>query len=225
MKKFLFCLFVCFIPYSTYGQGKIQRPQESISSQKSKSISNPDGYINGHGYVDLGLPSKIKWATCNIGAEKYYDYGDHFAWGEIQMRNLYNYNNCKNYGSFGDITKNPKYDAPTYLWGSGWCLPSKKDFIELKNKCRWEWKVFNGHCGYKITGPNGKSIFLPASGNYWGGKIDFLNEGANYWSSTPTTDIETRVGKSSDNLNFGKDFIFINNCDRAFGNSIRPVFK
>ena len=37
---------------------------------------------NGHAYVDLGLPSGLKWATCNVGASKPEEYGDYFAWGD-----------------------------------------------------------------------------------------------------------------------------------------------
>ena len=40
--------------------------------------------INGHEYVDLGL--SVKWATCNVGAENPWDYGDYFAWGETEVK-------------------------------------------------------------------------------------------------------------------------------------------
>ena len=42
--------------------------------------SNASGEINGHAYVDLGLPSGTKWATCNVGASKPEEYGDYYAW-------------------------------------------------------------------------------------------------------------------------------------------------
>lgn len=45
-----------------------------------------NSYINGHEYVDLGLPSGLKWATCNVGANKPEDYGDNYAWGETATR-------------------------------------------------------------------------------------------------------------------------------------------
>lgn len=35
--------------------------------------------INNMNYVDLGLPSGIKWATCNIGANSPEEYGDYFV--------------------------------------------------------------------------------------------------------------------------------------------------
>lgn len=59
-------LFICLF-IDCFGQGQLTRPNASVSKSKrsEQSISNPDGYINGHGYVDLGLPSKNKWAICN----------------------------------------------------------------------------------------------------------------------------------------------------------------
>ena len=58
--------------------------QRKVASQTK--ISDPDGYINGHGYVDLGLPSGTKWATCNIGASKPSDYGTYYGWGETSTK-------------------------------------------------------------------------------------------------------------------------------------------
>ena len=57
---------------------KPEPPKEPVSPQPSKAT----GTINGHGYVDLGLPSGLKWATCNVGANRPEEYGDYFAWGE-----------------------------------------------------------------------------------------------------------------------------------------------
>ena len=94
--------------------------------------------INGHECVDLGLPSGLKWATCNVGASLPGQFGDYFRdW-------------C---------------DADAVLsWGKGWRMPTKDEFQELINKCKWEWTAQDYHHGYKVTGPNGKSIFLPAAG-------------------------------------------------------------
>ena len=52
------------------------------------TVIEPDPY-NGHEYVDLGLPSGLKWATCNVGAENPEDYGDYFAWGETEPKEDY----------------------------------------------------------------------------------------------------------------------------------------
>lgn len=66
------------------GQGQIKRPP--TNAKPKVGISKPDGYNNGHGYVDLGLPSGLKWATCNVGATTPSDYGNYYAWGETKPK-------------------------------------------------------------------------------------------------------------------------------------------
>lgn len=64
-------------------------------------------------------------------------------------------------------------------------LPSKKEFEELKELCTWTWESQGGHNGYKVTGPNGNSIFLPAAGFRYGMSLYYAGDYGNYWSSTP----------------------------------------
>ena len=40
-------------------------------------------------YVDLGLPSGLKWAKCNLGASKPSESGDYYAWGETAPKTDY----------------------------------------------------------------------------------------------------------------------------------------
>lgn len=79
---------------------------------------NPDGEENqvkeiaGFRYVDLGLPSGLKWAVHNMGAATSTEYGDYYAWGEIQTKEEFNYNECPINGvEIDDISGNPEYDA------------------------------------------------------------------------------------------------------------------
>ena len=150
------------------------------------------GYNNGHKYVDLGL--SVKWATCNIGATKPEESGDLFAWGETTPKRNYNERTYKWYrfeGSHCIVTKylsphmSDHYDDKTTLdlsddaahanWGGSWRMPTHEELYELKKKCTWEMMILNGEKVGKITGPNGNSIFLPASGGY---------EYGYYWSSS-----------------------------------------
>lgn len=111
-------------------------------------------------YVDLGLPSGIKWATCNVGADKPEGYGDYFAWG--------------------------KFD-PSYVdLDSVWRMPTIEEWRELHENCTWTWTTLNGVDGYEVKGANGNSIFLPAAGwrNFDGSMYDVVSDGG-YWSSTP----------------------------------------
>lgn len=152
-------------------------------------VSSPTGYVNGHGYVDLGLPSGTKWATCNIGAEKPTDYGSYFAWGELISKSDYTESNCKTLNiDIDDISGNPSYDVACCKWGKNWKIPTKQECLELISECKWKRGNLKGVNGYKFTGPNGNTIFLPFCGYFLDGK--YFNHAQcymRYWSSTPTT--------------------------------------
>ena len=70
-------------------QNQQQTSNNKKKVQSSVKVSEPDGYINGHGFVDLGLPSGTKWAICNIGASSPEKYGEYFAWGETIAKTKY----------------------------------------------------------------------------------------------------------------------------------------
>lgn len=101
--------------------------------------------INGHEYVDLGLPSGLKWATCNVGANSPSEYGDYYAWGETTTKTSYTYENSKTYNKkIGDIGGNASYDAARANWGGTWRMPTKEEFDELLNKCTCTWTTQGG---------------------------------------------------------------------------------
>ena len=137
-----------------------------------------DGEINGHEYVDLGLPSGTKWATCNIGALEPSGNGFYFQWGDTKPQTEYVEKNCKTHNKHltNSIAGDPNRDAATARWGQSWQLPSREQFKELMNMCKWVGISVNGVPGCRIIGPNGKSIFLPASGKkFSSGTIDDIN--------------------------------------------------
>lgn len=135
-------------------------------------------------YVDLGLPSGLLWATCNVGTNLPERYGVYFAWGETQMRDYYDwstYQYCN--GSFNTLTKYcnnssygyngftddlttllPEDDAATANWGNGWRMPTKEEWEELMNNTTVTWTQLNGKNGRLFTASNGNSLFLPAAG-------------------------------------------------------------
>ncbi len=130
-------------------------------------------YKTQYPYVDLGL--SVKWATCNVGAESPEEYGDYFAWGEVEPKETYSwatYKWCK--GSSSSITKynandgktvlDPEDDAATVILGENYRMPTVEEGNELIEQCTWFWTTYNNVAGYKVTGPNGNSIFLPAVG-------------------------------------------------------------
>ena len=180
--------------------------------------SNCYGEIAGHGYVDLGLPSGLKWATCNVGASSPEDYGDYFAWGETSPKAEYTWENSVTDGEqMSDISGNAQYDAATANWGGSWRMPTKAELEELENKCTWTWTTQNGVKGCKVTGPNGNSIFLPAAGDRDGPSLYNAGGSGDYWSSTPDdSDYAYRLGFGS-----GGQLVFWRN--RYRGRSVRPV--
>lgn len=162
--------------------GKSVRPVAVTTTTQAQ-----ENTINGHKYVDLGLPSGTLWATCNVGANGAEEYGYFFAWGETvgytsdtNDGHSFNYDSykwsssgsekvtkyCRN-GHGGTVDNktelDPEDDAAYVNWGSPWRMPSSKQMGEL-SICTLEIVSLNGVLGRKITGPNGKSIFLPAAG-------------------------------------------------------------
>ena len=142
--------------------------------------------INGYDWVDLGLPSGLKWATCNVGAATPEGYGNYYAWGETTTKALYYQSNSITYGQqISDISGNATYDAARANWGGTWRMPTKAEMQELENNCTWTWTRQSGVYGYRVTGSNGNSIFLPAAGYCDGSSRYSVGENGYYWSSTP----------------------------------------
>ncbi len=128
--------------------------------------------------VDLGL--SVKWATCNVGAESPEDYGEYYAYAEKTTKNKYSernylffyydyqfdgqYSYYESIPGVGADISGSVYDVVAEQWGEGWRMPTHKEMQELVDSCTWTWTTKEGVIGYKVTGPNGNSIFLPASG-------------------------------------------------------------
>ncbi len=183
------------------------------------------GVINGHEYVDLGL--SVKWAICNVGADSSSDYGDYYAWGEIATKLEYTDGNritCDK--GMKSIAGDSLYDVARAKWGDMWRLPTLKEVEELCMQCSHVWTMRGGHWGYKVTGPNGNSIFLPAAGYWRNKKVVRAGEFGNYWTSD--FDKESVYFANFLSLNgdksYGKGFakFFIS---PGYGQSVRPVIE
>lgn len=216
-----------------------QSAQKQNPAQPSKPTS---GYQNGHEWVDLGLPSGTKWATMNVGASSPSDYGIYFAWGETSTRSRYDWSNLK-YRISGDSYENVKFskyvtnskygnvdgkkeldtsdDAAYINWGSGWRMPSKAQQDELREKCKWTWSTMGEHNGYKVVGPNGNSIFLPAAGYCDGNSFNSIGSYGGCWSRT----LNASDGCSAYYLFFGSSNIVWSSGGRCYGRCIRAVIE
>lgn len=146
--------------------------------------------INGHQFVDLGLPSGLLWAHTNVGASSSSDDGDYFAWGETVSKSYYYWNTykwgspCSKYNSSdGKTFLDSEDDAATVNWGVPCRMPDFSEFEELYNKCDWSWKSnYKGTSGYLVTGPNGNTIFFPASGIRYDDVLEDHGSYGHYWS-------------------------------------------
>jgi len=184
--------------------------------------------------VDLGLPSGLKWGSMNVGASKPEDYGNYYAWAETSPKSSYTSSNYKYPAtSYGDgITIYKKYDttpggdgktvleaeddAATANLGNGWRTPTFKEFKELRENCTWTWTNRNGVNGMLVTGPNGKSIFLPAGGWYDKNGLNYKGSYGSYWTASG----DGGTANAVDFLNGDKDKALVPRCE---GRSVRPV--
>jgi len=180
-------------------------------------VSDPTGYTNGHGYVDLGLPSGTRWATCNVGASTPTAYGNYYAWGETTTKSSYT---SDNYTYSSNPTTLPSSaDAATSNWGSGWRMPTQTEMQELINNCTVTWTTQNGVNGRLFTGSNGNSIFLPAAGYRYDSELYVAGSYGNYWSSS-------LYSGSTDyawGLDFGSGYCGMNYRNRYSGFTVRAV--
>lgn len=149
--------------------------------------------------VDLGLASGLLWAKCNMGTTDPTQLGDYYAWGETSTKKKYYSDNYKHFKTDGGIKvlKYNEKDGKTVLdlnddaaranIGAGYRIPTKEDWEELLEDCKWEavtttlseiidpsqTKVI---ARWKVTGPNGNSIVLPMTGGFrangWGVQPD-----------------------------------------------------
>lgn len=183
---------------------------------------------NGYEYVDLGLPSGLKWATCNVGASSPEEYGLYFAWGETtgytaeQVTAGVREFNTESYTAWeisSDLTL--EQDAAHVNLGGNWRMPTKAEFDELIDNCTYSWTDdYNGTgvAGKVFTSKvNGKSVFFPAPGNYNGSYLGDAGSRGNYWSASwGEYSSAWNLFFLSEGYNLGTDEVF-------YGFSVRAV--
>lgn len=143
--------------------------------------------VNGHIFVNLGLPSGLYWATCNVGAEIETDYGNYYAWGETTTKSSYDRYNSTWYDRYHRGNLTPSEDAATANWGKGTRMPTFVEMRELIDNCTWEWQNnYNNTSvnGYFVTGSNGQSVFFPAAGYRSGSDLNNAGSYGYYWTSS-----------------------------------------
>ena len=202
------------------------------------TLPSGGGSFSGHDYVDLGLPSGLLWATCNVGAESPEDYGDYFAWGETTTKDTYDWstyqycmgdwNTLTKYCSYSDYGYNgfednlttllPEDDAATANWGNGWRMPTQEEWQELFDNTTSMWTTMNDVNGRLFTATNGNTLFLPAAGNI---ENTFQDESiyGRYYSRSLYVDFPRLAW----GFWVGSDDYGISMGDRCIGVSVRAV--
>lgn len=191
---------------------------KTISHKQSEEVGQEveKALVQGHEYVDLGL--SVKWATCNIGAEKPTNYGEYYAWGEIATKNDYNEDNYTVKESYAQL---PIWiDVASSYWGPSWRIPTIDEWKELINNCKWEWSEKD--YGYIITGENGNQIILPAGGIKSGTDVFDTKKLGSYLSSSLDQKSNNNIWRIYfDNTAKYWDSYY----GKYYGHSIRPVTK
>ena len=213
---------------------------DEYSGQKGiLTVTVRDGGTDNNKWVDLGLPSGTLWATCNVGASTPEEYGDYFAWGETEPKDYYDWNSYKwcngsnmtltkyctdsSYGYngfFDNKTELDLEDDAAYVnWGSSWRMPTLDQQIELIDNCTWTWTTQNGVNGHLFTGPNGKTLFLPAAGQRSGSSLINAGTLGCCWSRTlnsSDTDCAHSLFFNSGRMDWGSS-------SRIYGIPVRAV--
>lgn len=203
--------------------------------------------IKEYEYIDLGLPSGLKWAKSNVGAEKETDYGSYFQWGDTDDKtnydcswasykygddlNLSKYNTGNNGYKNGyrdtidnKITLDLEDDAARANMGGNWRMPTEVEIQELVNNTYNEWiENFNGSGvnGRKFTSKTDESkyIFIPASGYRLGSSFRGQCRGGDVWSSS----LNTVLPGGALELGFSSGIIYMGDSGRYYGLAVRGV--
>lgn len=155
---------------------------------------SPSGSIDGYDYVDLGVG--IGWATANVGAKTPDEFGGYYMWAETIEHNIYNwwYYSLYTGSSSGyldtDAFRTPysnisgtSYDVARKQMGNHWRMPTRAELTSLANNCDFIAGTYNNVKGIIVTGPSGKSIFLPGAGYKYSTQTK-LQGSVMLWSST-----------------------------------------
>ena len=143
--------------------------------------------------IDLGLPSGLKWASCNVGASSPEEIGGYYAWGETEEKDWFSWGNyayCngtqETCHDIGPNISGTAFDAAFVKWGGNWRMPTIEEINELESECEMVTTSMNGVKGILAIGPNGNSIFLPCGGLLDDDdlEIPLADDLAFYWSAT-----------------------------------------
>lgn len=218
----------------------------AVYGESTPEPENPEDAVDntpvGVEMVDLNLPSGLKWANMNLGATTEEGYGYYFAWGETvgytsdindgRVFEWEDYQLCN--GTSNSMTKychNSSYgtidnkttltledDAAHVNWSGNWRMPTPVEWEELRANCTWIWTTVNGINGYRVSGSNGNSIFLPAAGFRYDAALKLVGSYGYYWTSSR----DSYYGGY--NISLGASDVYMDHLYRCNGQSVRAVY-
>lgn len=207
---------------------------KNFEQGKAYSITIPTPNYHPADIIDLGL--SVKWASCNVGASSPEEYGDYYAFGEIEEKDYYSYETyqffkyesgewyeSQNWIYIGFNISGTEYDVAHVKWGDKWRMPTRDELYELYHECTYKWVKVNGIWGGRFTSKkNGNSIFLPAAGSYYNSECKEQGVNGFYWCANNYNDNYTYQSPYLDFDNEDKYWGWDNG--RYLGLSIRPVY-
>lgn len=234
----LFCLSVIMLTGITSLDSCGDQENEEIIDIIEEEVFT--GTVDGHEWVDLGLPSHTKWATTNIGAPRPTAPGDHFAWGETTPKTEYEELNYKYFDEGSYLVYSAPYDledseglkilrdednAAYMFWGPSWDMPTAAQVQEIEEYCSL---TDNGNF-VTITGPNGRSIQCPKTGYKYSDNLICNKDKVGYLSSKELryeyNEILNEYCWGAVTLAFSDSFSYKPRIFRGYGFAVRPVLK
>ena len=215
-------------------EGVLDVPNVSFINESCGVIYLPkleDHTHNGYEYVDLGLPSGLKWATCNVGATSPEQTGFYFAWGETTgytgeqvtlgvrafSKDVYNAGPAASISA--DLTL--EQDAAYAYMGGKWRMPTEAEYQELLDNCDVVWTDDYNETGVKglvfTSKSNGKLVFFPADGVCSGSSVKSVGSFGEYWSAS------WRSSSYARDLFFHSKGQYTSDGGRVYGYSVRGV--
>lgn len=233
--------------------GKLRPDGISIRPVKGPGVPVPNNC------VDLGLASGLLWAKCNMGTTDPTQPGDYYAWGETSTKKKYYSTNYKHFNAKFEVLKYNEKDGKTVLdlnddaaranIGAGYRIPTKEDWEELLEDCKWEAVTITlpeiidpsqtkAIARWKVTGPNGNSIVLPMTSGFRGDGWGVQPDNDTYYTTANLCPVELLSDKdkyqkaialtwpmfAKETSSEGIEEPSFKSIYRDFGVVIRPVF-
>ena len=198
-------------------QSSLILPNVSLIKENNNVEYNPltPPIIDGHEYVDLGLPSGTKWATMNIGASSETDYGNYYQYGKGSEQYAATSGQSDYSGTEDPLSSS--VDTAVQVWGGSWHMPTKVQIEELIANTTYEWVTIDGINGGKLIAQNGNYVFFPAAGFYYNGNNTGIGNYGHVKSSTPNGNTHAFY------LYLNKNMKDLGDSYRNYGQPVRPV--